>query len=74
MSTNLDVLASQADAILILGPPLIGWSFNLLFYGIGLAHTFKYMGSALYRSDSTRLNLLLVAVFTLASLQSGLTL
>ena len=75
MSTSHTVsvaLASQTEAILLVGPGLIGCGVNLIFYGVALSNSVDYVTSPLFRADSPRLKTLLAVVFLLATLQSGL--
>ena len=68
--TGVEV-ASQGFAHSVVGPAAVGWTVELVLYGIVLSTTLAYVYSPLFAKDSLRIRLLLGLVIALETVQSG---
>lgn len=68
--TGIEV-ASQSFAEAVVGPPVVGWTVELVLYGVVLSTTLAYVSSPLFAKDSRFIRMLLAAVILLETVQSG---
>lgn len=68
--TGVEV-ASQSFADAVVGPPVVGWTVELVLYGVVLSTTLAYVYSPLFAKESRYIRMLLAAVILLETVQSG---
>ncbi|ORY79266.1 hypothetical protein BCR35DRAFT_304657 [Leucosporidium creatinivorum] len=64
-------IASQSFSDAVVGPPVVGWTVELVLYGVVLSTTLAYVYSPLFAKDSRYIRMLLAAVIILETVQSG---
>ncbi|KAM0751928.1 hypothetical protein T439DRAFT_325112 [Meredithblackwellia eburnea MCA 4105] len=65
-------VASQHFTNAVLGPVIVGWTVNLITWGIMISAFLSYISSRIHRSDGKRTKIVLYIVVMLATAQSSL--
>lgn len=57
--------------VAIIGPYIIGWMVQLMFWGVVASQYFVYLSTPNYATETTRIKAILYSVLVLATVHSG---